>query len=131
MAYSQQLTDHFESPRNVGSLDADEPCVGSALAGSPQVGEVIRLQVRVESATGLINEARFKAYGSAAAIALCSYATQWLQGKTPEAAMGIRHADLARALDLPASRVHSAMLVAEAAQSAITNYLSKQGTTAH
>lgn len=128
MAYSQQLIDHFENPRNVGSLDRHSPQVGTALVGSPQVGEVIRLQIHVNPATGLIDEARFKTYGGRAAIAASSLATQWLQGKSPDAATRITHADIIRELDLPPERVHCALLVTEAIEAAVADYRHKTET---
>lgn len=125
MAYSRQLLEHFENPRNVGTLDAGDPNVGTALVGSPAVGEVIRLQMRVAPATGRIDAARFKTYGSGAAIAASSLATEWLQGKTPEAAAVITHAEIARALELPPERMHCAILVADAIRVAVNDYQAK------
>lgn len=125
MAYSRQLLDHFENPRNVGTLDAGDPDVGTALVGSPAAGEVIRLQMRVSPATGLIDAARFKTYGSGAAIAASSLATEWLQGKTPEAAAAITQAEIARALELPPERMHCAILVADAIRAAIQDHQAK------
>lgn len=126
MAYSPEVIDHFEHPRNVGTLDARHPHVGNALVGSPRIGEVIRLQIQVNSATGLIEEARFRTYGNAAAIAAASLATLWLKGRAPEAAAMIRHADLARELALPPERLHSALLVTDAIQAAVDDYLNKR-----
>lgn len=126
MAYSSQVIDHFENPRNVGTLDARHPGVGNALVGSPQIGEVVRLQIQVNPATGLIEEARFRAYGSAAAIAAASLATLWLYGKTTETAVTVRHADLARELELSPERLHSALLVTDAIQAAVDDYLHKR-----
>lgn len=129
MAYSQQTTDHFENPRNVGSLDGGSPCVGTALVGSPGVGEVIRLQIRIDPATGLIGEARFKAYGSGAAIAAASLATEWLCGRAPDTALAIAGTDIVRELGLPPERVHCAILVAEAIEAAVSDYRAKHGQT--
>ena len=129
MAYSQQLIDHFERPRNVGTLDGGSPRVGTALVGSPQVGEVIRLQIEIDPATGLIAQARFKTYGSRAAIAASSLVTQWLRGKTPGAATQITHADIVRALDLPPERMHCAILLTEAIATALADHRHKTETT--
>lgn len=130
MAYSQPVIDHFEHPQNVGSLDGSSPCVGTALVGSPQVGEVIKLQIRVDPATGLIDEARFRTYGSGPAIAASSLATQWLRGKTPDAAVMIGHAEIARELQLPPTRLHCSILVTDAIKAAVGDYRAKRGGAA-
>lgn len=125
MAYSPQLIDHFEHPRNVGSLDDRHCDVGTALVGSPQAGEVIRLQIRIDPAAGLIDQACFKAYGSSAAIAASSLATQWLRGRSLDAAAAITHADITRELALPPERVHCALVVTQAIQAAVSDYRAK------
>ncbi|QEA11580.1 iron-sulfur cluster assembly scaffold protein [Comamonas flocculans] len=119
MAYSQQVTDHFQNPRNCGSFDDAEPGVGTAMVGSPRAGEVIRLQIRVHPDGARIEEARFKAYGAAPAIAAASFVAHWLGGKSLEQALALGHADVAQALGLQPSQLHSAILAQEAVRAAV------------
>ena len=125
MAYSEKVIDYSENPRYAGSLDANDPCVGTALVGSPRAGEVIKLQIRVNPATGLIAQACFKAYGSGPAIAASSLVAEWAHGKTPDAAALIRNADIARELSLPPLKVHCSILAEEAIKAAVKDYQSK------
>ncbi|QXL85082.1 iron-sulfur cluster assembly scaffold protein [Comamonas sp. NLF-1-9] len=119
MAYSQQVNDHFENPRNCGSFDAAEPGVATAMVGSPRAGEVIRLQLRLHADGVHIEEARFKAYGAAPAIAAASFVAQWLGGKSLEQALALGHADVSQALALQPSQLHSAILAQEAVRAAV------------
>ncbi|HEU0230949.1 MAG TPA: iron-sulfur cluster assembly scaffold protein [Burkholderiaceae bacterium] len=124
MAYSAIIADHFEHPRNVGTLDANDPRVGTGLAGSPAQGDVIRLQIRVDG-SGIIEEARFKTYGSGAAIATSSLATEWLRGKTLAQAVAIDNMAIARELQLEPIKLHCAMLAEDAIAAAVRNYQEK------
>ena len=125
MAYSEKVIDHYENPRNVGSLDADEPNVGTGLVGAPACGDVMRLQIRV-SDEGVIEDARFKTFGCGSPIASSSLATEWIKGKRIEEAEALSNSDIARELTLPPVKIHCSVLAEDAIKSAIEDFRKKQ-----
>ena len=125
MAYSEKLVDHYENPRNVGTLDAAAPDVGTGLVGAPACGDVMRLQIRVNDA-GVIEEARFKTFGCGSAIASSSLVTEWVKGKTVDQALQIKNTDVAQELDLPPVKVHCSVLAEAAIRAAISDYQKKR-----
>ena len=128
MAYSEKLVDHYENPRNVGSMDKDDDHVGTGLVGAPECGDVMKLQIKVNPATGLIEDARFKTFGCGSAIASSSLATEWLKGKTLDQALAIKNTSIVEELALPPVKVHCSVLAEDAIKAAIKNYHEKQGT---
>src|SRR3974390_2468438 len=110
MAYSDKVLDHYNHPRNVGSLDKKDPRVGTGLVGAPECGDVMKLQIKVNPDTGVIEDARFKTFGWGSAIASSSRATEWLKGKTVEEAMGIKNTEIVEELALPPVKVHCSVL---------------------
>ena len=127
MAYSEQVLEHFENPRNVGSFDKRDEFVGTGLVGAPRLGEVMKLQIRVNAQSGLIEDARFRTHGCGAAIASTSWATVWLKGKTLVQAMDIRNAQIAQELALPPVKMHCAILAEDAVKAAVRDYKAKHG----
>ena len=125
MAYSKEVIDHYENPRNVGSLDKNKPGVGTGLVGAPACGDVMRLQIMVED--GLIKEAVFKTYGCGSAIASSSLVTEWVKGKTLQEASSIKNVDIAEHLSLPPVKIHCSVLAEDAIRAAIEDYKSKNG----
>ena len=126
MAYSSKVIDHYENPRNVGSLPKDDVNVGTGLVGAPECGDVMKLQVRVNPETGVIDEARFKTFGCGSAIASSSLATEWLKGKTLQQALEIRNTDIVAELSLPPVKIHCSVLAEDAIKAAINDYKKKQ-----
>src|SRR5829696_7424802 len=126
MAYSDKVIDHYENPRNVGSLPKDDVTVGTGLVGAPECGDVMKLQVKVNPATGLIEDARFKTFGCGSAIASSSLATEWLRGKTIDEAMAIKNTAIVEELALPPVKVHCSVLAEDAIKAAIKNFQDKQ-----
>src|SRR6476469_3805788 len=126
MAYSNKVIDHYENPRNVGSLPKDDPNVGTGLVGAPECGDVMKLQVKVNPDTGVIDDAKFKTFGCGSAIASSSLATEWLKGKTIDEAMGIKNTQIVEELALPPVKVHCSVLAEDAIKAAIKNYQDKQ-----
>ena len=126
MSYSDKVIDHYENPRNVGSFDKDDPDVGTGLVGAPACGDVLKLQIRVNKQTGIIEDARFKTYGCGSAIASSSLVTEWVKGKTLEQACEIKNTDIAQELSLPPVKIHCSILAEDSIRSAIENYLDKQ-----
>ncbi len=126
MAYSNKVLDHYENPRNVGSLDQDDDAVGTGIVGAPACGDVMKLQIRVNDA-GVIEDARFKTYGCGSAIASSSLVTEWVKGKTMAAALAIRNSDIAEELALPPVKIHCSVLAEDAIKAAVADYRSKQG----
>ena len=122
--YGPQVLDHYLHPRNVGSFDADDPCVGTALVGSPELGQILKLQIRLNGAT--IEAACFRAFGSGEAIAAGSLATQWLQGRDLDQAMAIDSQDIVQALDLAPGKLHCALLAQDAIRAVVADYAAKQ-----
>ncbi len=126
MAYSDKLIEHYEQPRNVGTLDKEDPNVGSGLVGAPACGDVMRLQIRVNPETNIIEDARFKTFGCGSAIASSSLATEWVKGKTVEEAAQLKNTDIVQELNLPPVKIHCSVLAEDAIKSAIADYRKKQ-----
>src|SRR5512135_3719625 len=126
MAYSEKVIDHYEHPRNVGSLPKEDPNVGTGLVGAPECGDVMKLQVKVNPETGVIEDAKFKTFGCGSAIASSSLATEWLKGKTVEEAETIKNVDIVNELNLPPVKIHCSVLAEDAIKSAIDDYRKKQ-----
>ncbi|HLN04396.1 MAG TPA: Fe-S cluster assembly scaffold IscU [Bryobacteraceae bacterium] len=126
MAYSDKVLDHYNHPRNVGSLDKTDPNVGTGMVGAPECGDVMKLQVKVDEATGVIAEAKFKTFGCGSAIASSSLATEWLKGKTVDEALAIKNTDIVNELSLPPVKIHCSVLAEDAIKAAITDYKKKQ-----
>ena len=126
MAYSTKVIDHYENPRNVGSLPKEDPNVGTGLVGAPECGDVMKLQVKVNPATGVIDDAKFKTFGCGSAIASSSLATEWLKGKTVDQALAIKNTDIVAELSLPPVKIHCSVLAEDAIKAAINDYKKKQ-----
>ncbi len=126
MAYSEKVLDHYENPRNVGTMEKNDPSVGTGMVGAPACGDVMRLQIRV-SDDGIIEEARFKTYGCGSAIASSSLLTEWVKGKTLEEAGQIKNTDLAEELALPPVKIHCSVLAEDAIKAAIEDFRGKAG----
>ena len=126
MAYSDKVIDHYENPRNVGSLPKDDVNVGTGLVGAPECGDVMKLQVKVNPATGVIDDAKFKTFGCGSAIASSSLATEWLKGKTVDEALAIKNTDIVAELSLPPVKIHCSVLAEDAIKAAIGDYKKKQ-----
>ena len=124
MAYSDKVIDHYENPRNVGSLDKENSNVGTGIVGAPECGDVMKLQVQIEE--GVITDAKFKTFGCGSAIASSSLATEWLKGKTVEEATAIRNVDIVEELALPPVKIHCSVLAEDAIKQAISDYENKQ-----
>jgi nitrogen fixation NifU-like protein len=123
MAYSSQVIDHYENPRNVGSLDKNDPEVGTGMVGAPACGDVMKLQIKVED--GVITDARFKTYGCGSAIASSSLVTEWVKGKTLAEAQTIKNTQIAEELALPPVKIHCSILAEDAIKAAIEDYRNK------
>ncbi len=128
MAYSNKVIDHYENPRNVGSLPKEDPNVGTGLVGAPECGDVMKLQVKVNPETGVIDDAKFKTFGCGSAIASSSLATEWLKGKTVDEALAIKNTDIVTELSLPPVKIHCSVLAEDAIKAAISDYKKKQGS---
>ncbi len=126
MAYSDKVLDHYNAPRNVGALPKDDENVGTGLVGAPECGDVMKLQVKVNPATGVIDDAKFKTFGCGSAIASSSLATEWLKGKTLEQALEIKNSAIAQELSLPPVKIHCSVLAEDAIRAAIADYKRKQ-----
>jgi nitrogen fixation NifU-like protein len=126
MAYSDKVLDHYENPRNVGSLDKNDPTVGTGMVGAPACGDVMKLQIKVNN-DGVIEDAKFKTYGCGSAIASSSLVTEWLKGKTLDQAQEIKNSAIAEELALPPVKIHCSVLAEDAIKSAIADLKSKQG----
>jgi len=124
MAYSKKVLDHYENPRNVGSLEKDDTSVGTGLVGAPACGDVMRLQIKVDQ-DGVIQDAKFKTYGCGSAIASSSLVTEWIKGRTLEEAEKIKNSDIADHLALPPVKIHCSVLAEDAIKAAIEDYKSK------
>lgn len=127
MAYSNQVIDHYENPRNVGSFDKDDSSVGTGMVGAPACGDVMKLQIKVDEKTGIIEDARFKTYGCGSAIASSSLVTEWVKGKTLDEAGSIKNSQIAEELALPPVKIHCSILAEDAIKAAITDYRTKKG----
>ena len=126
MAYSEKVIDHYENPRNVGKMNAEDPDVGTGMVGAPACGDVMRLQIKVNE-QGIIEDAKFKTYGCGSAIASSSLATEWMKGKTLDEAETIKNTQLAEELALPPVKIHCSVLAEDAIKAAIADYKKKQG----
>jgi len=126
MAYSNKVIDHYENPRNVGSMPKEDPNVGTGLVGAPECGDVMKLQVKVNPDTGVIDDAKFKTFGCGSAIASSSLATEWLKGKTVDEAAEIKNTSIVEELSLPPVKVHCSVLAEDAIKAAIKDYQQKQ-----
>lgn len=124
MAYSSQVIDHYENPRNVGKFDIDDT-VGTGMVGAPACGDVMKLQIKVDESTGVITDARFKTYGCGSAIASSSLVTEWVKGKTLDQATTIRNTQIAEELALPPVKIHCSILAEDAIKAAVEDYRKK------
>jgi len=127
MAYSEKVLQHFKHPQNVGTMDKDQKNVGTGLVGAPECGDVMRLQIEVDEATGKIKDAKFKTFGCGSAIASSSLATEWLKGKSIDEAGAIDNMDIVEELALPPVKIHCSVLAEDAIKSAIKDYKEKNG----
>ena len=125
MAYSDKVLDHYSNPRNVGSMDKNDPNVGTGMVGAPECGDVMKLQVKVNPTTGIIEDAKFKTFGCGSAIASSSLATEMLKGKTVDEALAIKNTEIVNELALPPVKIHCSVLAEDAIKAAITNYKDK------
>ncbi|RLB46169.1 MAG: Fe-S cluster assembly scaffold IscU [Deltaproteobacteria bacterium] len=126
MAYSDKLIEHYENPRNVGTLDKGDDTVGTGLVGAPACGDVMRLQIRVNPETQIIEDAKFKTFGCGSAIASSSLATEWIKGKTVEEANALKNTQIVEELNLPPVKIHCSVLAEDAIKSAIADFREKQ-----
>ncbi len=129
MAYSEKLLDHYENPRNVGSFGKEDDDVGTGLVGAPACGDVMKLQIKVNAQTGLIEDAKFKTFGCGSAIASSSLVTEWVKGKTLDEAKAIKNTEIAQHLSLPPVKIHCSVLAEDAIKAAIEDYKAKHGAT--
>lgn len=130
MAYSEKVIDHYQNPKNVGTLDKSKKNVGTGLVGAPECGDVMRLQIEVDDATGMITDAKFKTFGCGSAIASSSLATEWLKGKSVEDALKVDNMDFVEELNLPPVKIHCSVLAEDAIKAAINDYRVKNGLEA-
>jgi nitrogen fixation NifU-like protein len=128
MAYSEKVIEHYENPKNVGTLDKNDETVGTGLVGAPACGDVMRLQIKVGD-DGRIQDAKFKTFGCGSAIASSSLATEWLKGKTVDEALAIKNTDIVSELSLPPVKIHCSVLAEDAIKAAISDYKKKQAAT--
>jgi Fe-S cluster assembly scaffold IscU len=125
MAYGEKVIDHYQNPRNVGTLDKSKPTVGTGLVGAPECGDVMRLQIEIED--GIITDAKFKTFGCGSAIAASSLATEWLKGKSVEEAAKLDNMEIVEELNLPPVKIHCSVLAEDAVHAAINDYRTKNG----
>ena len=130
MAYSEKVIEHYNNPQNVGTLDKSKKNVGTGLVGAPECGDVMRLQIEVDDATGIIKDAKFKTFGCGSAIASSSVATEWLKGKSIDQAVTIDNMDIVEELNLPPVKIHCSVLAEDAIKAAINDYRVKNGMEA-
>lgn len=126
MAYSDKVVEHYENPRNVGSFDKGDESVGTGMVGAPACGDVMKLQIKVNPATGLIEDAKFKTYGCGSAIASSSLVTEWVKGKTLDEALEIKNTHIAQELALPPVKIHCSILAEDAIKAAVSDYKAKK-----
>ncbi len=127
MAYSDKVVDHYENPRNVGSFEKGDETVGTGMVGAPACGDVMKLQIKVNPATGLIEDAKFKTYGCGSAIASSSLVTEWVKGKSLDEALTIKNTQIAEELALPPVKIHCSILAEDAIKAAVSDYKAKAG----
>jgi len=130
MAYSEKVIQHYENPHNVGSFDKGDDSVGTGMVGAPACGDVMKLQIKVNPVTGLIEDARFKTYGCGSAIASSSLVTDWVKGKTLDEALTIKNTHIAEELALPPVKIHCSILAEDAIKAAVQDYKAKHGVAA-
>ncbi len=130
MAYSEKVVDHYENPRNVGSFEKGDDTVGTGMVGAPACGDVMKLQIKVNPATGLIEDAKFKTYGCGSAIASSSLVTEWVKGKSLDEALTIKNTHIAEELALPPVKIHCSILAEDAIKAAVNDYKAKSGQNA-
>ena len=129
MAYSEKVIEHYENPRNVGSFEKSDAGIGTGMVGAPACGDVMKLQIKVNPETGLIEDARFKTYGCGSAIASSSLVTEWVKGKSLDQALTIKNTHIAEELALPPVKIHCSILAEDAIKAAVDDYRAKHGTT--
>ena len=127
MAYSDKVIDHYNNPRNVGSLPKEDPNVGTGLVGAPECGDVMKLQIKVNEESGVIEDAKFKTFGCGSAIASSSLATEWVKGKSLAEALAIKNTDIVKELSLPPVKIHCSVLADDAIKAAVTDWKKKHG----
>ena len=125
MAYSTKVLEHYNNPRNVGSFDKDDPMVGTGIVGAPECGDVMKLQIKVNPITGIIEDARFKTYGCGSAIASSSLVTEWVKGRTLDEAAALKNSEIAEELALPPVKIHCSILAEDAIKAAVEDYRKK------
>jgi nitrogen fixation protein NifU and related proteins len=125
MAYSDKVIDHYNNPRNVGAMPKEDPNVGTGLVGAPECGDVMKLQIKVNEESGLIEDAKFKTFGCGSAIASSSLATEWVKGKTLAEALAIKNTDIVKELSLPPVKIHCSVLAEDAIKAAINDWKKK------
>lgn len=126
MAYSDKVVDHYNNPRNVGSLDKKDPNVGTGLVGAPECGDVMKLQIKVNPETNVIEDAKFKTFGCGSAIASSSLATEWIKGRSVDDALEIKNIEIVKELNLPPVKIHCSVLAEDAIKAAVRDYQTKQ-----
>ncbi|MFL6273905.1 MAG: Fe-S cluster assembly scaffold IscU [Blastocatellia bacterium] len=129
MAYSDKVIDHYNNPRNVGSLDKKDPNVGTGLVGAPECGDVMKLQIKINPETQMIEDAKFKTFGCGSAIASSSLATEWLKGRSVDEALTIKNTEIVKELNLPPVKIHCSVLAEDAIKAAIRDYKEKAGSS--
>ena len=129
MAYSEKVVEHYENPRNVGSFDKGDDSVGTGMVGAPACGDVMKLQIKVNPVTGLIEDAKFKTYGCGSAIASSSLVTEWVKGKSLDEALTIKNTHIAEELALPPVKIHCSILAEDAIKAAVSDYRAKMSAT--
>jgi nitrogen fixation NifU-like protein len=127
MAYSEKVVEHYENPRNVGSFEKGDDTVGTGMVGAPACGDVMKLQIKVNPQTGLIEDAKFKTYGCGSAIASSSLVTEWVKGKSLDEALTIKNTHIAQELALPPVKIHCSILAEDAIKAAVSDYKAKHG----
>ena len=130
MAYSEKVVEHYENPRNVGSFDKGDDTVGTGMVGAPACGDVMKLQIKVNPKTGLIEDAKFKTYGCGSAIASSSLVTEWVKGKSLDEALTIKNTHIAEELALPPVKIHCSILAEDAIKAAVNDYKAKAASAA-
>ena len=129
MSYSEKVLDHYNNPRNVGTMDKSDPTVGTGMVGAPECGDVMKLQLKVNPDTGVIEDAKFKTFGCGSAIASSSLATEWVKGRTVDQALKIKNVEIVNELSLPPVKIHCSVLAEDAIKAAIEDYRKKQANS--
>lgn len=127
MAYTEKVIDHYKNPRNVGSMDKADPTVGTGIVGAPECGDVMKLQIKINESSGVIEDAKFKTFGCGSAIASSSLVTEWVKGKTVDEALSIKNTEIVEELNLPPIKIHCSVLAEDAIKAAISDYKKKRG----